>query len=227
MQYVEDVGMGLLTILGTVGKAVLSSVIPSLGDKLVEKVNEFVGTDNKLDPKTATGEEVAKAVEGLPPETQAILIQSEVAKKVAGYKFEQHIDDNTVKIRLAMLHADKGYGWVRPTVVILMAILVMAGLGCAIYSNWFIAQSVMEAFKSDKMGVSTAAELTALRTLLPDYTSWSIILGFPIWVIRSYFFDRSEDKRARANAQVGVATEPKKTFGGSIGDVITKKVFKL
>ena len=209
------------------GKAILSSVIPALGNKLVEKVNEYVEPDKRLDPAKATGEEVAKAVEGLPPDTQALIIQSEVAKEIEKLKHEAHIDDNTVKLRLAMMQADKGYGWVRPTVVVLMAILVVAGLGCAIYSNWFIAQSVMEAFKSDKMGVSTAAELTALRTLLPDYTSWSIILGFPIWVIRSYFFDRSEDKRARANAQVGAVTEPKQTFGGSIGSVITKKVFKL
>jgi len=227
MQYEEGTGMGLLTILGTVGKAVLGAVIPSLGDKLIEKVNEFVEPDKRLDPKKATGEEVAKAVKGLPPETKAIIIQSEVAKEIEKLKHEAHIDDNTVKLRLAMMQADKGYGWVRPVVVILMALLVVVGLGAAIYSNWFIAKSVMEAFKSDSMGVGTAAELTALRTLLPDYTSWSVILGFPIWVIRSYFFDRSEDKRARANAQVGAPTEPKSTLGGSIGSVITKKILRM
>ena len=219
--------MGLLTILGTVGKAVLSAVIPSLGDKLVEKVNEFVGTDNKLDPKKATGEEVAKAVEGLPPETQAIIIQSEVAKEVANYNFRKGIDDNTVKLQLAMIEAESKGSKTRPRVVAAMTVLVFLGLLVAIGSNGYIAYKAMSMFENKDNLVIAAAELTALKALIPDYTSWSIILGFPIWVIRSYFNDRTEDKRARANAQVGAATEARKTFGGSIGDVITKKVFKL
>lgn len=213
--------------MGTVGKAVLSAVIPSLGNKLVEKVNEFVEPDQRLDPQKATGEEVAKAVQGLPPDTQARIIESEVAKEIAALNFRRHIDDNTVKIQLAHIEAEKHGSKTRPRTVAAMVVLVFLGLLVAIGSNAYIAYKAMSMFEADKNMALAAAELTALKALLPDYTSWSIILGFPIWVIRSYFGDRTEDKRVRANAQLGVATEPKKTFGGAVGDVVTKKLFKL
>tara|TARA_B100000767_G_C19567799_1_gene451901 strand:- start:52 stop:711 length:660 start_codon:yes stop_codon:yes gene_type:complete len=219
--------MGILTILGTVGKAILGAVIPSLGDKLIEKVNEFVEPDKRLDPKKATGEEVAEAVRGLPPETQNLIIESEVAKQVAEFKFESHIDDNSVKLRLAHLENEKNGAWVRPFVVIMMTILVMFGLGCAIWTNGYIAYKAMGMFEAGGVGVAEVAQLTALNAVLPDYTSWAVILSFPVWVIRSYFGDRTEDKRTKANMQVGVPTEPKATLGGSIGSVITKKILKL
>ena len=219
--------MGLLTILSTVGSAILSAVIPTLGDKLVEKVNEFVEPNKRLDPTKATGEEVSKAVQGLPPETQALIIESDVAKEIANLNFRKGIDDNTVKLQLAMIESEKNGSRTRPRVVAAMTVLVFIGLMVAIGSNGYIAYKAMSMFENKDNMVIAAAELTALKALIPDYTSWSIILGFPIWVIRSYFNDRTEDKRAMANAQVGAATEAKATFGGAVGNVITKKLFKM
>lgn len=219
--------MGLLTTLLTVGKALLSAIIPALGNKLIEKVNGSLPADKQLDPKTATGEDVAKAVEGLPAKTQALIIESEVAKQVAEYKFESHIDDNSVTLRLAMLENEKKGAWIRPFVVIMMTLLVMAGLGCAIWTNGYIAYQAMKMFEKDGVGIADVTQLTALKGILPDYMSWMAILSFPVWVIRSYFGDRTEDKRTKANMQIGVASEPKSTFGGAIGNLITKKVLKL
>jgi hypothetical protein len=219
--------MGLLTVLYGVGKALLSAAIPALGNKLIEKVNGSLPADKQLDPAKATGKEVAAAVKGLPAETQALIIESEVAKQVAEYKFESHIDDNSVALRLAHLDNEKNGAWIRPFVVIMMTILVMTGLGCAIWTNGYVAYKAMQMFDNDGIGVMDITQLTALKGVLPDYVSWMAILSFPVWVIRSYFGDRTEDKRTKANMAVGASTEPKSTLGGSIGSIITKKVLKL
>jgi hypothetical protein len=219
--------MGLLTVLYGVGKALLSAAVPALGKKLIEKINGSLPTDKQLDPEKATGKEVAAAVKGLPAETQALIIESKVAKQIAEYKFESHLDDNSVTLRLAHLDNEKNGAWIRPFVVIMMTILVMAGLGCAIWTNGYIAYMSMQMFEKDGIGVMDITQLTALKGVLPDYVSWMAILSFPVWVIRSYFGDRTEDKRTKANMTVGTATEPKSTFGGAIGNIITKKVLKL
>lgn len=219
--------MGLLTLLSKIGSSIVAMVLPSVGKGIVNKVNEFIDSDeDKLSEENATGEQVAEKFKGLPEETQKLILESEVAREAMALQALTHKDDNTVKLQMALIDAENKGSKTRPIVVYIMTVLVFVGLGVAIGTNAYIAYMAMKALAGGENAIVAAAEITALKELVPDYSSWGVILAFPCWVIRSYFGDRSEDKRVRASASIGQNIEPKKTLGGTIGDVVTKKLFK-
>ncbi len=214
--------MGFLEILKTIGSSIVAAVLPTVGKQLVNVVNDVLDDDeDKLDENTATGEQVAEVFEKLPAETQALVLESEVAKQamitqIAIAKGEQHL-----AMQRILLDAERKGAKVRPRVVAAMTVLVIVGLLMALFSQGYVIYMVVEFAQKHPTHL---VNIHLIKQALPDVLVWGTILGFPCWVIRSYFGDRTEDKRIRASERSGVNIEAKSTLTNKIGDAITKKV---
>lgn len=86
--------MKLWDIVKTIGAGVISATIPG-GALLVGAINKFLPEDKKL-PSTATGTEVQSAIQSLPPDQQAELMEKEFEVDITQIK-ETH---STVRMML-------------------------------------------------------------------------------------------------------------------------------
>ena len=173
--------MNLLKILGQVGGAVVSTMVPG-GAAIVAGINAFLPDDKKL-PETATGVQVQDAISTLPPDQQAAVLSKQ-------YDVEITKSNNWASIQGHLSEADKAGASTRPTISMMMAWLVVLQVFtlCAL------------------MSATIALRDDHLLDTLKDF--WPLILtsmGTPIMLLRSYFGMRTEEKKHRVHAASGVA----------------------
>jgi len=73
--------MNILKILGKVGSAVVSTMVPG-GGAIINMVNEFLPDDKKL-PENATGAQAQEAISTLPPVQQAEILAKKYDVEIA------------------------------------------------------------------------------------------------------------------------------------------------
>lgn len=76
--------MKLWDILKSVGSAAVKTMVPG-GGVIIDVVNEFLPDDKKL-PSNATGEQLQGAVDSLPPEQRAQLMEREFDVEIERYE---------------------------------------------------------------------------------------------------------------------------------------------
>ena len=173
--------MNLLKILGTVGSAVVSTMVPG-GAAIVAGVNAFLPDDKKL-PESATGTEVQNAVSALPPEKQAEILAKEYDVEIAKIESWATIQGHLSK-------AEAAGASTRPEIAMMMAWLVVLQVTtiCIL------------------MGASVAIVNNELLSTIKEF--WPMLLasmGIPAGLLRAYFGMRTEEKKHRVHAATGVA----------------------
>ena len=165
--------MNIGTIAAKVGTSLLKNAIPGVGF-ILDIVNEFLPDGKKL-PDTATGNDLIKAVNSLPPEQQMQLMAKEFDVEIA--EIEGH-----VKVMEALAQADATGSSTRPKIA-----LIMAYATCfAIIS--FISFVDIAIFNKDW---ETIEKLAGCWELI------AVVLGIPSAVLTSYFGKRTKEKEAR------------------------------
>lgn len=211
----------ILGFLKGIGGALLATAAPAVGKKIIEEFNSV--SEEKLDEKKSTGTEVANAIQKLPPEAQERLLQSQVMRDIAEIKAGAAESRDWYELQHALLQSEEKGSKVRPRIVAVMVFLVFVGISCALGSQMFIVYKVAEFAKSNPLQL---ANIAMIQAAMPSYTVWAAILAFPIWVIRSFMGDRSEDKRVRASAITGQDIQPKQSLSSRLGEVVVSKVIK-
>lgn len=212
--------MGILALLKAAGSAIIAAVLPTMGEKLVEKVNEHLGDEEKVDAKNTTGEELATKIEKLSPEAQQAILQSEIVREIEQIRADVQFDANWLEVQKHLINAEKEGSKTRPYIAIAMAVLVCIGLGMLLFAQGYIIYTVMKIVSAHPEKIATA------KDLLPKPETILFILGTPIWLIRSYFGDRTQDKLVRAQAATRVPIQAPDTVSGALGSVVRQRLLK-
>ena len=184
--------MRLEKILTTVGGTLLKNIIPGAGI-VIDLVNGFLPDDKKLDVDTATGTDIASAVNTLPPEQKAQVLSKEFDVEI------EEIKGFTSRFQAAM-EADKTGNTTRPQIALMMGRIVSFAVVVSI-TALFIA-----IFSKDSATIKEMSELWPLMLA---------ILATPTALLRAYFAMRSKEKEARYQA----ATDQPISAGGIIGQI--------
>jgi len=193
--------MKILKILGAVGKGVIKDFIPGY-----ETAKEVIGAINAVLPgnkqlsENATGEEAMKAISELPAEQQAELLSKKFDVEISAIK--GHTDVITV-----LAQADMAGSSTRPYIAKCMCFVVC-------YTVIALNSAIFYAIVAGKHEV-----LKAIGEAWPLILA---ILGTPTALLKAYFGMRTEEKKTRANAALGVPVHM--PTAGMISSVI-KKIF--
>jgi len=167
--------MKLFDILKKVGSVALRTMV-SISGPIIDAVNMFLPEDKKL-PSDATGDQVNRAVDTLPPEQQAQLLSKEYDVEIAEIT-------SWTQIQSSLAEADKVGASTRPKIALMMAWIVCYAEIIAI-SMWGYA---------------------VIKNQVSLENSWPLIvaiLATPIALLRAYFGMRSKEKKGRYNAAAG------------------------
>jgi len=184
--------MKLSKILTTVGGTILKNVIPGAGI-VIDLVNGFLPDNKKLDINTATGTDITKAVNALPPEQQTQVLSKEFDVEI------EEIRGFTTRFQAA-IEADKTGNTTRPQIALMMGEIVSFAVIVSI-TALFIA-----IFTNNHTTIDKMADLWPLMLA---------ILATPTALLRAYFAMRSREKEARYQ----VATDQSIATGGIIGQI--------
>lgn len=189
--------MKLLDILKTVGAGIIRNTVPG-GGLIVAALNEVLPTKHRLDPKSATGDDINSAVHGLDPvQRQALLTKEfdvDIAEIVHGNRSLQ-----------IMLENDNGES-TRPAIA-MGAFRVIAFCNIAIVSLWF-------------WGVVDGKPLMVDSIV----AGWPLIASINaplVVVLRSYFGNLVKEKQNKLHAAGG--HPPTAGIIGSIVGLLAKR----
>lgn len=181
--------MNIWNIAKNVGLGILSDVVPG-GREILGVVNSFLPSDKKL-PAQATGEQIQSAVNALPPEARASLLEKQFDVDITQIK-ESH---NTARIMLEM--EAKSTHSTRPKIAY-QAFQVVSAISLMIVFGWMYAISM-----GKPMLVKSIAE------------GWpfvaAIIFPFVGWLNRYFGILKSEHKN-RLDAAGGHPTSKEVSF---------------
>ncbi len=151
------------------GAKLAGKVHPGVG-AAISAVNAFLPDDKKLS-NSATVQDLNNTVDKLPPDVKAQLFEKEI-----DYKINE--SNNHKEIQIALADADSKGASTRPFIAKMMAIYYVA--------------------------ITTPVNITLCYVIAknPDQLQnlWPImltILGLAIWVVKAYFGQRTEEKKAR------------------------------
>lgn len=165
--------MDLGNILKTAGTIALKNLIPGAG-LIIDMVNGFLPDDKKL-PITASGVEVKGAIDALPPEQRNALLMKEIDLEVVK-------EQEWTKIISTLAEADKTGASTRPWIAKLMAAAVFYAI---IIFISFVAKAIW------------VRDFATIEKLSGSWELITVFLGIPSYVLRAYFGDRTEEKKAR------------------------------
>ena len=186
-------GKALKSIAGPL-LGVASALIPG-GPIILGAINAMLPEDKKL-PPTATGSDMHQAVNNLPPNAKASLMEKELDVEIAEIVAWEGIQESMSK-------ADVAGASTRPRIAVMMAQVVVFVI-LVFISVWAIA-----IFHKD------------LETLKIINDSWATILAViatPTALLRAYFGMRTKEKQSRYSAMSG------QDVGGGLAGLI--KAFK-
>lgn len=167
--------MKISEVLKKVGSAAVKELVPG-GGFLIDLVNDFLPAGEQLHP-LATGEQVTAAIAAMPPDIKEKILSKQYDVEIA----EINADVEKVK---AMAEVDKAGASTRPHIALLMAYVVAI---------------------AEVLGVTFWA-VAVLQEMMTVENSWPVLLsllGPPMILLRAYFGDRRDEKKARYAAATG------------------------
>lgn len=213
--------MNILTIVKSIGSAIVTAILPKVGEKIVEEVNSHIEVaEERLDPKAVTGEEVAKTIESLPPEKRAMLQKSQIELETISLLANIQDSNNWVLVQQALIEAEKKGSWIRPFVVIVSTILMVAGVGLLLWIEWFKAYSLMKLLETNP------DKVLELKEFIPQVSVVLSIIATPVGLIWAFFGKRSYDRAVRTAAAVGQDISSAKGLTGRAVEYVGNKVLR-
>ena len=176
--------MKLKDILFQAGASVIKSVVPG-GGVVLDLINNLLPNDKKLGQET-TGEEAMAAIESLPPEQKASLMEKQLDVEIAEI-------NNWSKIQASLASADIAGSSTRPEIALMMAKVVSFTI---ILFVSILAVAILQ---------KQAGMIINMSELWPLMLA---ILGLPIGLLRSYFGMRTKEKKSRYQAASGAMGQP-------------------
>lgn len=165
------------------GTSIIRNVVPG-GGMIVDLVNNFLPDSEKL-KSTATGEQLFDVIGTLPPDIQANLLDKQLDVEIEEIRGWSSVVDS-------LSRADATGNTTRPFIACLMAWAVFFTV-CAFLSGFIWAVVVKDALilkaMSDAWGIMFA------------------VLATPTALLRSYFGQRTSEKKARYAAATGSPIE--------------------
>lgn len=172
--------MNIKKVLLNIGKTALK--MHPAGAAVMSVVNAVAG--KPVVTPEMSGEQVEAAIQSLPPEQQSQVMLAEI---------EADVDhDRLYTDRFAIINKGAGLGWVRPLIVLAMALLIWVATGGFLY----ILLEAVQAAADDEIG-------NVFREFGQSWMAIVAILSFPTWVVRVWFGYREQAKQRVAQ----VATE--------------------
>ncbi|MCJ8293524.1 MAG: hypothetical protein MJK15_03880 [Colwellia sp.] len=178
--------MNLGDILKTVGSGLIQTLLPGTGSVIVAGINHFLDDDNQL-PENATGEQAQLAIDSLPPEQRASVLNKEYDVKIEQIK-QSYSALNT------MLEANsKSTHTTRPKIAY-QAFQVIAFSTIAVIASWCFAV--------------VSANVDMIEKI---ESSWLFVLGVItplVTVLHAYFGVLRDETKDRFNAAQGHKVDP-------------------
>lgn len=182
-------------VIAPVG-SVVGGLVPYVGPA-VKAINSFMPGDKKL-PETATQDEIKAAVDSLPPEQKAALMEKKVELEIVKEKEWSKVVDSLAR-------ADSTGNSTRPWIAKIMASVVAFAI-VVFVCLWGYA-----------VGTDKTDMIKAVNNAWPMIVA---ILGTPTLLLRAYFGMRTEEKKARYAQSIG---QPNISgIAGLIGSFIKK-----
>lgn len=173
--------MSLLDTLWDVGEAVAGTFLPH-GDKLVGIIRKATG-DDSITVENTTGAELAKIVEGLPPETTARIHESYNAVLM-------NSSDNYRKMQEAFADADKSGKSKRGEIAYILSIASIIWISAILFIVGWVA------YKTNTF---------------PSEWIIAAILTFPFTVIGAYFGIKSSEIKTIMDLKSPMTGSPKES----------------
>lgn len=190
--------MKLLDIVKTVGSSAVKELVPG-GGVLINAVNEFLPKEHRL-PNTATGDDVENALNTLPAEQRAKVMEKEFDVKITD------IEQRGKTVR-AMLEADAMAKHTTRPYVIKHSFHLVAVVTLAITTAWFIG-----VVKSDE---------ALVEAVMSGYPFILTLTAPFVWMLKAYFGILRDEDRTRRDAANGLPTSG--GVRGFMSQVMTKK----
>ena len=187
--------MNLGDILKTVGSGLIKTLVPG-GGMIIDVVNGFLPDDKKL-PNDATGEQAQSAINGLPPEQRASVLEKEYDVKIEQIKQSYGALNTMLSANAKSTHTT------RPKIAY-QAFQVIAFSTISVISAW-----------------SFAVVTGNVNMIAKIESSWLFVLGVItplVTVLHAYFGVLRDETKDRFNAAQGHKVDP---VSGLIG-----KLFK-
>ena len=176
--------------------SVVGDFVPYVGPA-IKAINSFMPADKQLS-ETATKDDIQAAVDSLPPEQKAALMEKQIELEIVKEK-------EWSKVVESLAAADATGNTTRPWIAKLMAGVV--GFAVVIFViMWAVA-----------VGGNKTAMITAISNSWPMIVA---ILGTPTVLLRAYFGLRTEEKKARYATSTG--QQHISGLAGLIGSFIKK-----
>lgn len=191
--------MKLKDILFSVGSSVIKSVVPG-GGVVLDLINNLLPNDKKLGQKT-TGEEAIAAIESLPAEQKASLMEKQLDVEIAEI-------NNWSKIQASLASADIAGSSTRPEIAVMMSQVVSFTIIV------FISILAVAIIQKQEGMIKVISELWPLMLA---------ILGLPIGLLRSYFGMRSKEKKSRYQAASVAMGQPQMNIFADIVKAVRGK----
>jgi len=172
--------MNLSDILKTVGSGLIKTLVPG-GGMLLDVVNGFLPDDKKL-PNTATGQDAQNAINTLPPEQKAIVLDKQFDVEI------EEIRGFTDRFK-AMADVDATGNTTRPQIAMMMAQVICFSV-IIVISIFSYAVSV--------------GKHEMITEIVDGWPFLLAILGTPTALLRSYFALRTKEKQHKYEATTGV-----------------------
>ena len=165
-------------VIAPVG-SVVGDFVPYVGPA-VKAINSFMPDDKKL-PENASKDDIMAAVDSLPPEQKAALMEKQVELEIVKEKEWSKVVDSLAR-------ADSTGNSTRPWIAKLMASVVAFAIVIFIIM-WAVA-----------VGFNKTEMIKAVNDGWPVVVA---LLGTPTYLLKAYFGMRTDEKKARYAQSVG------------------------
>lgn len=173
--------MNLGAILKTVGSGLISNLAPG-GSAIVNMINGFLPDDKKL-PENSTGQQAQSAINSLPAEQQASVLNKQYDVEI------EEIRGFTDRHR-AMCDVDKTGNTTRPEIAKMMAQVVCFTI-IVIVSMYSVAIA--------------SHDTEMIKAINKGWPMLTAIIATPTALLRAYFAMRTKEKQQKYEAASGVS----------------------
>jgi hypothetical protein len=185
--------MKLGDILKTVGSGLIQTLLPGTGSLIVAGINEFLPGDKQL-PESATTEQASSALNSLPPEQRASLLEKEYDVKMEAY--------STLQVMLQANSQSKHT--TRPKIA---------------YQAWQVVAAITLAFAFGWLYAVLTGDVEMVRTIENSYMFAGMLIAPLVVWLNAYFGILRDEAKDKMNSAQGHKVDP---VTGLIGKLFKK-----
>lgn len=185
--------MNLGDILKTVGSGLIQTLLPGTGSLIVAGINEFLPINEQL-PETATVEQANSALNSLPPEHRASLLEKEYDVKMEAY--------NTLQVMLQANAQSKHT--TRPKIA---------------YQAWQVVGATTIAFVFGWLFAVVNGDVEMISKIENSYMFAGMLIAPLIVWLNAYFGVLRDEAKDKLNSAQGHKVDP---VAGLIGKLFKK-----